>query len=88
MAGGRAEDFERARPVIEALRAPRALARAGRQRPARQDGNQICIAGVLQGLAEGLHFAEQAGLDPHAVVEVHVARAPRSRGRWTTATRR
>jgi 3-hydroxyisobutyrate dehydrogenase-like beta-hydroxyacid dehydrogenase len=32
--------------------------------------NQICIAGVLQGLAEGLHFAEQAGLDVEAVVDV------------------
>lgn len=32
--------------------------------------NQICIAGVLQGLAEGLHFARQAGLDGAAVVDV------------------
>jgi len=32
--------------------------------------NQICIAGVLQGLAEGLHFAEQVGLDINKVVEV------------------
>lgn len=32
--------------------------------------NQICIAGVLQGLAEGLHFAEQAGLDINTVVDV------------------
>jgi 3-hydroxyisobutyrate dehydrogenase-like beta-hydroxyacid dehydrogenase len=32
--------------------------------------NQICIAGVLQGLAEGVHFAEQAGLDPLAVIEI------------------
>jgi 3-hydroxyisobutyrate dehydrogenase-like beta-hydroxyacid dehydrogenase len=32
--------------------------------------NQICIAGVLQGLAEALHFAERAGLDPLAVVDV------------------
>ena len=32
--------------------------------------NQICIAGLLQGLAEGLSFAESAGLDPAAVVEV------------------
>jgi 3-hydroxyisobutyrate dehydrogenase-like beta-hydroxyacid dehydrogenase len=31
--------------------------------------NQICVAGVIEGLAEGLHFAEQAGLDPRAVVE-------------------
>jgi 3-hydroxyisobutyrate dehydrogenase len=32
--------------------------------------NQICIAGVLQGLAEGLHFARAAGLDAGAVVDV------------------
>ena len=32
--------------------------------------NQICIAGLVQGLAEGLHFAEQAGLDQHQVIEV------------------
>src|SRR3546814_11187260 len=31
--------------------------------------NQICIAGVVQGLAEGLHFARRAGLDPQAVCE-------------------
>ena len=32
--------------------------------------NQICIAGVVQGLAEGLHFALEAGLDADAVVDV------------------
>ena len=32
--------------------------------------NQICIAGILQGLSEGLHFAEQVGLDIEAVVDV------------------
>ena len=32
--------------------------------------NQICIAGLVQGLAEGLQFAENAGLDAHKVVEV------------------
>jgi 3-hydroxyisobutyrate dehydrogenase len=32
--------------------------------------NQICIAGVLEGLAEGLAFARRAGLDPLRVVEV------------------
>ncbi|HEY8574631.1 NAD(P)-dependent oxidoreductase [Phenylobacterium sp.] len=31
--------------------------------------NQICIAGVVQGLAEGLHFAKRAGLDPQDVYE-------------------
>ena len=32
--------------------------------------NQICIAGIVQGLSEGLSFARAAGLDPTAVVEV------------------
>ena len=32
--------------------------------------NQICIAGVVQGLAEGLHFARRTGLDPERAVEV------------------
>ena len=32
--------------------------------------NQICIAGVLQGLAEGIHFAQSAELDVEKVVEV------------------
>ena len=32
--------------------------------------NQICIAGLVQGLAEGLHFAKRAGLDAELVVEV------------------
>ncbi len=32
--------------------------------------NQICIAGVLQGLSEGLHFAQKSGLDAQRVVEV------------------
>lgn len=32
--------------------------------------NQICIAGLLQGLAEGLNFAQRSGLDPAQVVEV------------------
>ena len=32
--------------------------------------NQICIAGLVQGLAEGVHFAKQAGLDAAAVFDV------------------
>ncbi len=32
--------------------------------------NQICVAGVVQSLSEGLHFAQQAGLDPLAVIDV------------------
>jgi 3-hydroxyisobutyrate dehydrogenase-like beta-hydroxyacid dehydrogenase len=70
MAGGRAEDFERVRPLIEHYaRTVRLLGPTGSGQLTKMV-NQLCIAGVLQGLAEGLHFAEQAGLDPHAVVEV------------------
>jgi 3-hydroxyisobutyrate dehydrogenase-like beta-hydroxyacid dehydrogenase len=32
--------------------------------------NQICIAGLVQGLAEALHFSEKAGLDSKAVIDV------------------
>ena len=70
MAGGRAEDFERVRPVLEAYaRTARLLGPAGSGQLAKMV-NQICIAGVLQGLAEGINFAQQAGLDARAVVEV------------------
>jgi len=40
--------------------------------------NQICIAGVLQGLAEGVHFAQSANLDVEKVVEVISQGAPQS----------
>jgi 3-hydroxyisobutyrate dehydrogenase-like beta-hydroxyacid dehydrogenase len=70
MAGGRSDDFERAQPSIESYaRCIRLLGPAGSGQLAKM-ANQICIAGVIEGLAEGLHFAEQAGLDPRAVVEV------------------
>ena len=39
--------------------------------------NQICIAGLVQGLAEGIAFAEKAGLDVELVLERHLARARR-----------
>ncbi len=70
MAGGRSDDFDRALPVMESYaRCVRLLGPAGSGQLAKM-ANQICLAGVIQGLAEGLHFAEQAGLDPKAVVEV------------------
>lgn len=46
--------------------------------------NQICIAGLLQGLSEGLHFAEKAGLDGRAVVNVIAGGAA---GSWQMANR-
>jgi 3-hydroxyisobutyrate dehydrogenase-like beta-hydroxyacid dehydrogenase len=49
--------------------------------------NQICIAGLVQGLAEGLHFARRAGLDPAEVYEAISKGAAQSwqmDNRWKT----
>ena len=69
LVGGEAESFERARPLLETYaRRVSHLGPAGSGQLAKMV-NQICIAGVIEGLAEGLHFARQAGLDPQAVVD-------------------
>jgi 3-hydroxyisobutyrate dehydrogenase-like beta-hydroxyacid dehydrogenase len=70
MVGGDPDTFEATEPVIASYaRAVRLMGPAGSGQLTKTV-NQICIAGVLQGLAEGLHFAEQAGLDATQVVEV------------------
>ena len=70
MVGGEASVFERAEPVIQSYaRAIRRLGEAGAGQLAKMV-NQICIAGLVQGLSEGLYFAERAGLDPLAVIDV------------------
>jgi 3-hydroxyisobutyrate dehydrogenase len=70
MAGGEQGDFERVEPVIRSYaRCARLLGPAGSGQLAKMV-NQVCIAGVMQGLAEGLYFAERAGLDAAAVIEV------------------
>jgi 3-hydroxyisobutyrate dehydrogenase-like beta-hydroxyacid dehydrogenase len=70
MVGGEPEVFARAEPVLDCYaRSVRLMGPAGCGQLTKMV-NQICIAGVLQGLAEGLHFAEQSGLDPVAVVDV------------------
>ncbi|HZC15648.1 MAG TPA: NAD(P)-dependent oxidoreductase [Caulobacteraceae bacterium] len=69
MAGGDAEAFALAEPVMSAY------AKAIRHIGGPGDGqlckmvNQIAIAGVVQGLAEAVHFAKRAGLDTGAVYE-------------------
>ena len=69
MVGGDDEVFKRAVPVMEAFaRAITLIGTAGSGQLAKMV-NQICIAGVVQGLAEGLHFAKKAGLDPAVVIE-------------------
>jgi len=70
MCGGDATTFARVEPVIASYaRCVRLLGASGSGQLAKMV-NQICIAGLLQSLAEGLHFAQRAGLDPHAVIEV------------------
>ena len=70
MIGGSEEAFERARPVIMSYaRAAELLGDTGAGQLTKMV-NQICIAGLVQGLSEGLNFAQRAGLDGHKVVDV------------------
>ncbi|MEH7826920.1 NAD(P)-dependent oxidoreductase [Gemmobacter denitrificans] len=70
MCGGDAAAYERAEPVIAAYaRICRRLGDSGAGQLAKMM-NQICIAGLVQGLAEALAFGQKAGLDGAAVVEV------------------
>ena len=70
MCGGDPEVFERARPVLEHYaRALNLMGPAGSGQKTKMV-NQIAIAGLVQGLSEALHFAEQADLDVARVVDV------------------
>jgi 3-hydroxyisobutyrate dehydrogenase len=70
MCGGDEAAFTRAEPLIAAFaRACRLMGPAGAGQLTKMV-NQICIVGVLQGLSEGMHFAQKAGLDGEAVLDV------------------
>ena len=70
MAGGEQAHYDKALPAIEHYaRRVRLMGPAGSGQLTKMV-NQICLAGLIEGLAEGLHFARRAGLDPLAVVEV------------------
>ena len=70
MVGGDSAPFEKTRPIMECYaKSVRLMGDAGSGQLTKAV-NQICIAGILQGLSEGLHFAEQVGLNINAVVEV------------------
>jgi 3-hydroxyisobutyrate dehydrogenase len=70
MVGGDAAAFARAEPVIRHYaRAVTLMGNAGAGQKTKMV-NQICVAGVVQGLAEGLAFALHAGLDAKRVVDV------------------
>lgn len=69
MAGGDEAVFAKVQPVMAAFsKFSQLLGKAGSGQLCKMV-NQICIAGVVQGLAEGLHFAKQAGLDGEKVIE-------------------
>jgi 3-hydroxyisobutyrate dehydrogenase-like beta-hydroxyacid dehydrogenase len=87
MVGGDDDVFERARPVMDCYaKATTLIGPAGHGQMAKMV-NQICIAGVVQGIAEGLHFADKANLDVPKVIEAISKGAAQSwqmENRWQT----
>ncbi|HVK41365.1 MAG TPA: NAD(P)-dependent oxidoreductase [Phenylobacterium sp.] len=87
MCGGDASAYSRAEPVIAAFaKASRLMGGPGAGQLTKMV-NQICIAGVVQGLAEGMHFAKRAGLDPlevAAAISKGAAQSWQMDNRWAT----
>ncbi len=84
MSGGDADAYEAAEPIIAAYaRICRRIGDSGAGQMTKMC-NQIAIAGLVQGLSEALHFADKAGLDGRAVVEVISQGAA---GSWQMANR-
>lgn len=69
MCGGDAADYARAVPVMQPYAKATTLMGESGAGQLTKMVNQICIAGILQGLAEGVSFAQKAGLDVPLVVE-------------------
>ncbi len=70
MCGGDKAAYDKAEPVIDAYaKMCKRLGETGAGQLCKMV-NQICIAGLVQGLSEGLHFAEKAGLNGREVIEV------------------
>ncbi|OUS02698.1 oxidoreductase [Gammaproteobacteria bacterium 54_18_T64] len=70
MCGGEESAFTTVTPVIESYaQTVKLLGPSGSGQLCKMV-NQVCIAGLVQGLAEGLHFAQASGLDADAVIEV------------------
>ncbi|HEY6656069.1 MAG TPA: NAD(P)-dependent oxidoreductase [Methyloceanibacter sp.] len=87
MVGGDQEDFRKAQPVIKAYaRAVTLIGPSGSGQLTKMV-NQICIGGLIQGLAEALHFAKRAGLDIQKVIDTISKGAAQSwqmENRWKT----
>ena len=87
MVGGDASDFARAAPVIGAYARTVTLIGATGSGQLTKMVNQICIAGLIEGLAEALHFAGRAGLDVEKVIATISQGAAQSwqmENRWRT----
>ncbi len=70
MVGGEQSDYDKAEPVIDCYsKKIKLLGSSGSGQLAKMV-NQICIAGLVQGLSEGLRFGQNAGLNMESVVEV------------------
>jgi 3-hydroxyisobutyrate dehydrogenase len=70
MVGGQQSDYEKAEPIIDCYsKKIKLLGSAGSGQLAKMV-NQICIAGLVQALSEGLRFGQNAGLNVEDVVEV------------------
>jgi 3-hydroxyisobutyrate dehydrogenase len=70
MCGGDPADFDRAKPVISAFARMVGLMGPAGSGQLTKMVNQICIAGLVQGLSEGVNFAKKAGLDVLQVIDV------------------
>ena len=87
MVGGEPATFDAARPVIEAFAKMVGLMGPAGAGQLTKMVNQICIAGLVQGLAEGIHFAHRSGLDVEKVIGVISKGAAQSwqmENRWKT----
>ncbi len=87
MVGGEADIFARAEGVLaHYARAVTLMGGPGSGQLTKMV-NQICIAGLVQALSEGINFAQKAGLDAERVLDV-IGKGRRNPGRWTIAARR
>ena len=87
MVGGEQATFDKAKPVIDAYAKMVGLMGPVGAGQLTKMVNQICIAGLVQGLSEGIHFAKKAGLDVEKVIGVISKGAAQSwqmENRWKT----
>jgi 3-hydroxyisobutyrate dehydrogenase-like beta-hydroxyacid dehydrogenase len=87
MVGGDQATFDKAKPVIDCYARMVGLMGETGAGQLTKMVNQICIAGLVQGLSEGIHFAKKAGLDVEKVIGVISKGAAQSwqmENRWKT----